>query len=235
MDRKGNLPLVRVAVLCTAAVACGGGALGPPTSDGGADSTSRDDGGGSSSMDSASSDDSRGSGSTSSSGAAGDSGDDGAEGGSDGGSGSSGGSIPCFADEAEGGGSDGGCSCLAADGGGDGGKLYQCVQTWVRQTVDCTTPHPPGYPGFEHLEDGGYWFSMTIDGDCVEVAGSFACRGTWSDGGFSCTITGTGGSPQGTCPGVEWGIWTNGDQPSGMPVPPGDLGVGTDGFSAVCQ
>lgn len=232
MGLRGTWRLVHVAVLCTtAAVACGRGTLDTSPSDGSSrtDSSISDESGSSSGVDAG------GSGSTSSGGVGVDSGGDGTGGNSDGGSDSSSGSIACF--ESPDAGGDGGCSCFGADGGGDGGATYQCERVWIRAAGDCTTPQPPGYPGFLDTVDGGSWFfSMKIAGDCVEVLGSFMCSGTWSANGFSCTITGQIGSgPTEMCPGVQFRLMTSGTLPNGMILQPGQIGVVMLGFAALCQ
>ncbi len=232
MGLGGTSPLAQVALLCTiAVVACGRRSLGTSPSDGGTDSSDSsisDEGGSSGGVDAG------GSSSTSSGGVAVDSGGDGSGESSDGSSDSSSGSTFCF--ETGDAGGDGGCSCFAADGG-DGGATYQCRQVWLRNAGDCSTPKPPGYPGFIDIEDGGSWlFSLRIAGDCVEVLGSFMCSGSWSATGFSCTITGAiGPGPNGMCPGVQFQVMTSGVLPSGMTVQPGQIGVLMDGFAALCQ
>jgi hypothetical protein len=226
MGCNGKSRLVHVAVLCTAALACGGETLGTSTSDGGTDSSLSDaDSGGS---DSGVVPDSGDSGIV-----AVDSGDSGTGDGADGSSDSS--SVACFAADDDGGG-DGGCSCFGADSGGDGGATYQCKQVWHVDQLTCFSAWPPNYPGFIDFMDGGT-FSMKIAGNCVEVFGSFICGGTWSGNGygqpgFTCTITGVINSTP--CPGVLWSMQTSGSF-DGQPLLPGQIGASTPGFEALCQ
>lgn len=231
MGCRDNSRLWLVAILCTTvALACGRGSLGTSSSsDGGLDSTSSGGSSGGSGMDSSTSDesasssgaDSGGSGSTSSGGVGADSGGDGPGDGSDGSFDSSSGSIPCFE---------------ADDAGGDGGTTYQCTVTQIRRG-GCAEAWPPNYPGPAFGDAGNGAFTMKIDGNCVEVTGSFVCSGTWNGDLFKCTITGWEPSYMTACPGTLWEVCLSGQCPE-SPLP-GQIWTGTDpsgnGFNAICQ